>query len=88
MFDEQPTLELLFEQLGLDADQTSIDNFVASHQLPEGVMMHQADFWSPSQCEFLSSHWQKDDEWSIVIDNLNELLNRNLKAEHIENLKK
>ncbi|WP_010116700.1 DUF2789 family protein [Acinetobacter sp. P8-3-8] len=78
MFDEQPTLELLFEQLGLDADQTSIDNFVASHQLPEGVMMHQADFWSPSQREFLSSHWQKDDEWAIVVDTLNELLSQNL----------
>ncbi|RKG36831.1 DUF2789 family protein [Acinetobacter rongchengensis] len=78
MFDEQPTLELLFEQLGLGSDQTSIDNFVASHQLPKDVMMHQADFWSLSQREFLSSHWQKDDEWAIVIDTLNELLSQDL----------
>ena len=40
--------------------------------------MHQADFWSPSQREFLSSHWQKDDEWAIVVDTLNELLSQNL----------
>ncbi|AWL28037.1 hypothetical protein A7P53_07240 [Acinetobacter defluvii] len=78
MFDGQPTLELLFEQLGLDADQASMDQFIESHQLPEGVMMHQADFWSDAQRQFLSSHWQKDDEWAIVVDTLNELLSQNL----------
>ncbi len=88
MFDQQPTLELLFEQLGLSSESDAMDKFIDEHQLAEGTMMHSASFWSNSQQQFLSSHWQKDDEWSIVIDNLNELLNRNLKAEHIENLKK
>ena len=74
MFDEQPTLELLFQQLGLDADQDSIDQFVEDHQLKAGEMMHLADFWTDQQKQFLSSHWQKDDEWSIVIDTLNDLL--------------
>ena len=74
MFDEQPTLKLLFDQLGLDSDQASMDQFVATHQLPEGVMMHEADFWNDSQRDFIVSHWRKDDDWSLVIDELSELL--------------
>lgn len=74
MFDEQPTLKLLFDQLGLDSDQASIDQFVESHQLLKGVMMHEADFWNDSQRDFIASHWRKDDDWSLVIDELSELL--------------
>ncbi|MDM1758249.1 MULTISPECIES: DUF2789 family protein [Acinetobacter] len=74
MFDEQPTLKLLFDQLGLDSDQASIDQFVATHQLPQGAMLHEASFWSDSQREFIASHWRKDDDWALVIDELNELL--------------
>lgn len=88
MFDQQPTLELLFEQLGLSSESDAIDQFVEEHQLPEGTMMHLAPFWTENQKQFLSSHWQKDDEWSIVIDNLNELLNKDIKAERIKNLRK
>ena len=33
MFEQQPTLELLFEQLGLEADDASIESFVKTHQL-------------------------------------------------------
>ena len=82
MFDQQPTLELLFDQLGLPSDTQSIDDFIAKNQLPEGVMMHEAPFWSDTQRSFLSSHWQKDDEWAIVVDTLNELLNHNIKKKH------
>ena len=28
MFEQQPTLELLFDQLGLDSDEASIENFI------------------------------------------------------------
>lgn len=31
MFDQQPTLALLFEQLGLDADADAIEQFIESH---------------------------------------------------------
>ena len=31
MFEQQPTLELLFEQLGLDADEVSMENFIKTH---------------------------------------------------------
>ena len=88
MFNQQPTLELLFEQLGLSSESDAIDQFIDEHQLAEGTMMHSASFWSNSQQQFLSSHWQKDDEWSIVIDNLNELLNKDIKEARIQNLKK
>ncbi len=33
MFEQQPTLQLLFEQLGLDSDDASIENFIRTHQL-------------------------------------------------------
>lgn len=77
MFDEQPTLELLFEQLGLSSESKDIDQFVEQHQLPVGVMMHEAKFWTEGQRQFIVSHWQKDDEWAIVVDTLNELLSQN-----------
>ena len=74
--------------MGLSSESDAIDKINNKHQLAEGTKMHSASFWNKSQQQFLSSHWQKDDEWSIVIDNLNELLNKDLKADHIENLKK
>lgn len=79
MFDQQPTLELLFQQLGLSSGEEFIEDFIQKHQLKPGEMMHLADFWTANQKEFLSSHWQKDDEWAIVIDNLNELLSHHPK---------
>lgn len=74
MFDEQPTLKLLFEQLGLASDDASIGQFVKTHQISNDVILHQAPFWNASQREFIGSHWQKDDEWAIVVDELNALL--------------
>ena len=74
MFDQQPTLELLFEQLGLDASQEAIDQFIETHQLTMDVALHHAPFWTPAQHYFLISHWQKDDEWAMVVDILNEQL--------------
>ncbi|SPL69695.1 DUF2789 family protein [Acinetobacter stercoris] len=76
MFDEQPTLTLLFEQLGLASDEASILEFVKSHQLSRDTMLHEAEFWTDSQREFITSHWQKDDEWSLVVDELGTLLNQ------------
>ena len=78
MFDQQPTLELFFEQLGLDASAEAIDQFIDTHQLSMGVPLHKAPFWTPSQHDFIISHWKKDDDWAMVIDILNEQL-------HVEN---
>ncbi|MEB3767099.1 DUF2789 family protein [Acinetobacter sp. MD2] len=74
MFERHPTLALLFEQLGLDADEAAIEQFLQNHSLNADVLLHQAPFWNDAQRQFLHSHWEKDDEWSLVIDQLNELL--------------
>lgn len=74
MFDVQPTLILLFDQLGLDSNESAMDQFIRQHQLAADVELHQASFWTDAQREFLHSHWDKDDEWAIVIDTLNEQL--------------
>ena len=74
MFEQQPTLELLFEQLGLEADDASIESFVKTHQLRADEKLHETKFWSAGQRDFLKSHWEKDDDWAIVIDELNQQL--------------
>ena len=74
MFVQQPTLELLFEQLGLDASADAIDQFIDTHQLTSDIPLHMAPFWSKAQHDFIISNWKKDDEWAIVIDELNQQL--------------
>lgn len=78
MFDQQPTLELFFEQLGLDASAEAIERFIETHQLSMDIPLHKAPFWTPSQHDFIISHWKKDDDWAMVVDILNEQL-------HVEN---
>ncbi|TCB48634.1 DUF2789 domain-containing protein [Acinetobacter sp. ANC 4779] len=74
ILEQQPTLELLFEQLGLAADEAAIDQFVKTHQLPSEVILPDASFWNEGQSAFLREHWHQDDEWIVVIDQLNQLL--------------
>ena len=74
LLEQQPTLELLFEQLGLPADEASINEFTRTHQLPSNVILPDADFWSAGQSALLREHWHRDDEWIVVIDKLNQLL--------------
>jgi hypothetical protein len=69
-----PTLSTLFEQLGLDSDQASIDAFVSAHPLPDDVKLIDADFWTPQQARFLKEELRVDAEWAPVVDELNELL--------------
>ncbi|TCB80907.1 DUF2789 family protein [Acinetobacter sp. ANC 4173] len=83
MFDVQPTLILLFDQLGLDSSESAMDQFIRQHQLAADVELHQASFWTDAQREFLHSHWDKDDEWAIVIDTLNEQLHEDAGAMNI-----
>lgn len=74
MFVQQPTLELLFEQLGLDASADAIDQFIDTHQLTSDIPLHKAPFWSKAQHDFIISNWKKDDDWAMVIDELNQQL--------------
>ena len=77
MLDMNVTLELLFEQLGLDSEQAAIDRFVEEHQLDQNTPLHEASFWSKNQRDFIIGHWKRDDEWAIVVDTLNALLHQN-----------
>jgi hypothetical protein len=70
-----PTLQTLFEQLGLKSDQDSIDAFVDQHgPLPDDVKVSEAEFWTPQQQTFLKGEMRADAEWAPVVDELNVLL--------------
>jgi hypothetical protein len=69
-----PTLATLFEQLGLAADQASIDAFVSEHPLPDNVKVSEAEFWKPQQARFLKEELREDADWAPVVDELNVLL--------------
>lgn len=71
-----PTLATLFEQLGLDADDASIDAFVDAHRLPDDVKLSDADFWTSQQASFLKEELREDAEWAPVVDELNVLLHK------------
>ncbi|EPJ84310.1 hypothetical protein CFII64_14685 [Pseudomonas sp. CFII64] len=69
-----PTLATLFEQLGLDSDQASIDAFVQAHRLHKDEKLSEAVFWTPQQARFLKEELREDAEWAPVVDELNVLL--------------
>ena len=66
----------LFDQLGLDSDDASIDAFVASHSLPEDVKLIDAEFWTPQQSRFLKEVFHDDADWAPYVDELNVLLHK------------
>ena len=61
----------LFEQLGLASDKDSIKEFIKTHQLPDAVLLNQADFWTEKQAMFIQEEWRKDAMWAMVLDGLN-----------------
>lgn len=69
-----PSLPDLFAQLGLDADEASIEAFIADHPLPDEIKLIDAQFWTPAQAELLKEKLRSDDNWAPVVDELNERL--------------
>lgn len=67
-------LPALFAQLGLPNDQRSITAFLISHELPSGVSLSQAEFWSLSQARFLAEALRDDAEWAEAADEMAALL--------------
>jgi hypothetical protein len=66
------SLKSLFKQLGLPADCDDIDGFIAMHApLHPSVMLCEANFWEPSQKNFLKDELLKDADWAAIIDQLN-----------------
>ncbi|GAA5190544.1 DUF2789 domain-containing protein [Ferrimonas gelatinilytica] len=73
--DTTPTdLTHLFEQLGLDPEQTAMDHFISTHRLAPEQALEEAPFWTPSQRAFLREEKQQDAEWVETIDILDTLL--------------
>ena len=70
----QPSLEMLFSQLGLANSPAAIELYVRTHQLPAHVSLHDAPFWNKGQRSLLISHLVQDDDWAIWVDELNQQL--------------
>lgn len=69
-------LSHLFEQLGIDNSEDNIDKFIADNQIPNNVLISQANFWNESQKSFLKEAIDEDAQWSELIDHLDVLIRR------------
>jgi hypothetical protein len=66
------TMSNLFAQLGLPADEATVESFIATHRpLESGTALYRAPFWSASQRAFLKEEIIEDADWAAVIDELN-----------------
>ena len=67
----------LFAQLGEPDDDAAVSRFVdLNAPMPDGMRLHEAPFWTPSQAAFLREAIGLDAEWAKVVDDLNTRLNR------------
>lgn len=61
----------LFAQLGLPADDDSIQQFLQTHRLRErSTALADAPFWSPAQAAFLREQILQDADWAVLVDQL------------------
>ena len=74
MDDTTPRMTNLFLQLGLDASDEAIAEFIRTHQLPAGTAVAAAPFWNAGQRQLLSEQLRADADWAIIVDELNESL--------------
>ncbi|MBU1439561.1 MAG: DUF2789 domain-containing protein [Gammaproteobacteria bacterium] len=68
------SLRELFDQLGLDSDYNSIEQFIGKHRLNEDLPLSKASFWTTAQASFLRESYHQDADWVAVIDELNQRL--------------
>ena len=62
----------LFNQLGLPSDDSAIEAFIARYgNLPHTISLADAQFWTPSQANFLRQELLLDADWAHVVDELN-----------------
>jgi len=68
-------LESLFAQLGLDDSEEGIARFVKLHKsIPDVVPLHEADFWTDSQANFIRQAVEEDADWAEIVDHLDAML--------------
>ena len=63
-------LAALFQQLGLGHSPQEIDHFISTHQLPAGIALAKAHFWTPAQAAFINQALLHDSDWAEVADDL------------------
>ena len=74
MITTEPTMTNLFLQLGLDASEEGIAQFIKDRQLPTAVALGDAHYWSDAQRQFLVEQLKADAHWAVVVDKLNQSL--------------
>ena len=69
------TINLLFEQLGLESSDEAIQQFINQYSpLPDNIALGDAEFWSESQAIFLHRAKEEDADWAEIVDQLDVLL--------------
>ena len=56
----RPRMTHLFEQLGLDASEAAIQQFIETHQLNAETTIAEAEFWTEAQRQFIVEKIQSD----------------------------
>lgn len=74
MNDTEVRMTNLFLQLGLDASEPAIAEFIKTHQLPADMALTDAPYWNDGQRQFLSEQLKADATWALVVDQLSESL--------------
>ncbi|PRB74310.1 DUF2789 domain-containing protein [Pseudomonas sp. MYb185] len=74
MNDTEVRMTNLFLQLGLDASEPAIAEFIKTHQLPADMNVADAPYWNEGQRQFLTEQLKADATWAIVVDQLSESL--------------
>lgn len=74
MSNPTPRMTNLFLQLGLEADEEAIAQFIKNHQLPTDVHLADAPYWNEAQAQFIKEQLAADASWAIIVDQLNESL--------------
>ena len=67
----EPRMSNLFSQLGMDNSDAAIAQFIFNNQLSTDTNLLDASCWNDSQRQFLKEHVKMDDNWAMVIDQLN-----------------
>lgn len=76
MSNAEKSINMLFEQLGMDGSDEAIDQFVIANQLPKDVKLVDAPFWNDNQRKFLKDEYRLDAGWVEFIDDLNTRLHK------------
>lgn len=70
-----PSIETLFEQLGLEGSDQAVEAFVVQKgPIQKDVLLWNAEFWSPAQASLLKQMKEDDAEWAPVVDELDVML--------------